>query len=295
MSNMSIRLRFIILIGIISLIAITLFAFLSYRFTINSAFKEAQRKGKIVFTFIESSRTFFKDEQRPLVMKIADKDRFFPNLMSGFAVTRGIWDQFSKELPDYSFKQATIDPLYPPNKADKNELEIIAEFSKNQELKIKEGILERNGENYFYFARPIKVGKGCLRCHGDPADAPKDQIEIYGTQNGYHWQEGATVASFITYVPIQKTLEEAKKSALILFLIGLGAIVLLVFFIWFFLNRNLVKPITMLEARTTQISLGKQLVEKIDHSSNDEIGALARSIDRMRISTLKLLERYSKK
>jgi len=47
----------------------------------------------------------------------------------------------------------------------------------------------------------------------------------------------------------------------------------------------------MLENQTTEISLGKNLEEKVEHGSNDEIGALSRAIDRMRISTMKLLER----
>jgi len=291
---MSIRVRFILIIGVISLIAATLFAFLSYRFTVNNALEEAKKKGNIVFTFIESSRKFFRDQQRPLVMDIVEKDRFYPTLMSGFAFTRGVWDEFAQELPDYRFKQATIDPLYPPNKADAQELDIIAEFAANKGMKTKEGIMEKEGERFFYFARPVKVGKGCLRCHGNPDDAPRDQVEIYGQTNGYNWQEGATVASFITYVPIHAAMEEAKKSAITLFLFGLLGITLLVVVIWIFFNRSLVKPITMLEARTTEISLGKNLEEKVDHPSNDEIGSLARAIDRMRISTMKLLERCRK-
>ena len=290
--DMSIRTRFILIIGVISLIASVLLAFLSYRYTVNSAFAEAKKKGAIVFTYIDASRAFFRTEQRPLVMDIVEKERFYPNLMSGFAVVRGIWDHFAKELPDYKFRQATIDPLYPPNKADKDELAIIAEFDANKGLKTKEGTLEKNGEQFFYFARPIKVGKNCLRCHGNPDDAPRDQIELYGTQNGYNWQEGATVATFITYVPIQKALDEARKSAVTLFAFGLSGMVLLIVVIWFFFNNYLVKPIKMLETRTTEISLGKNLETTVKHSSRDEIGSLARAIDRMRISTMKLIERW---
>jgi len=291
---MSIRVRFILIIGVISLVAAALFAFLSYRFTVNNALEEARKKGNIVFTFIESSRKFFRDQQRPLVMDIVEKDRFYPTLMSGFAFTRGVWDEFVQELPDYRFKQATIDPLYPPNKADAQELDIIAEFAANKDMKTKEGIMEKGDSRFFYFARPVKVDKGCLRCHGNPDNAPRDQVDIYGTSNGYNWQEGATVASFITYVPIHTAMEEAKKSAITLFLFGLLGIILLVVVIWFFFNGSLVKPITMLEARTTEISLGKNLEEKVEHPSNDEIGSLARAIDRMRISTMKLLERCRK-
>jgi len=287
---MSIRIRFLLIIGVLSLLASVMLAFISYRFTVNSAFTEAKRKGNIVFTFIESSRRFFRNEQRSLVMDIVEKDRFYPNLMSGFAFTRGIWDEFVKELPEYQFKQATIDPLYPPNKADPQELAIIAEFEANSNLKTKEGILKKDNQQYFYFARPIKTSKGCLHCHGNPDDAPRDQIELYGKENGYHWKEGTTVASFITYVPIQQALEEAKKSAITLFLFGLSGILLLMLIIWFFFNGYLVKPITMLEKRTTEISLGKNLKESVSHRANDEIGSLARAIDRMRISTMKLLE-----
>lgn len=291
---MSIRLRFVLIITIISLLAAVSLAFLSYRFTVNSAFEEAKKKGNIVFSFILSSREFFKNEQRSLVMELVEKDRFYPNLMSGFAVTRGIWDEFVQKLPDYRFKQATIDPLHSPNKADPQELALIADFEADKELKTKEGIMEKDGARFFYFARPIKVGKGCLRCHGDPDDAPRDQIEIYGTENGYNWKQGATVSAFITYVPIQKALEDARKSALLLFAYGLAGIILLTLVIWFFFNHYLVKPITLLEDRTTEISLGKNLGESVSLGANDEIASLSRAIDRLRISMVKLLERCKK-
>lgn len=287
---MSIRLRFVLIIGVMSLIATVTLAVLSYRFTVNGSFEEAKKKGNIVFSFIEASRLFVKNEQRPLVQSIVGKDRFYPTLMSGFAVTRGIWDEFDKILPDYRFKQATIDPLYAPNKADHEEKALINEFNSNPKLKTKEGILKKDGTKYFYFALPINVEKKCLTCHGNPEDAPKDQVEIYGTTNGYNWTEGDIVAAFITYVPIQKALDEARTSALILFSYGLSGIILLSLVIWFFFNRYLVKPISILENRTTEISLGKNLEERINIGSNDEIGSLSRAIDRMRISTMKLLK-----
>ena len=291
---MSIRLRFILIIGICSLVAAVVFAILSYRFMVNVSIDEAKKKGNIVFTFIESSRAFYRNEQRPSIMRLVEKDRFYPNLMSGFSITRGVWDEFTKILPDYRFKQATLDPLYAPNKADPDEIALIAEFDSNKNLKTKEGILDKDGESFIYFARPIKVKKGCLRCHGDPADAPKDQIEIYGSQNGYNWTMGSTVAAFITYVPIQKALQDARKSATILFIFGLAGITLLTCIIWFSFNKYVATPISKLESRATEISLGKNLTESIIVESNDEVGSLSRAIDLLRISVVKMLERYQK-
>ena len=64
--------------------------------------------------------------------------------------------------------------------------------------------------------------------------------------------------------------------------------------LWIFFSMYIIKPITMLEERATEISLGKNLSEPIVTPSNDEIGSLARSVDRLRISVEKMLQRFKK-
>ena len=291
---MSIRIRFLSIIGILSLIAAVCLAFTSYRFSVNNAMKEAKNTGSLIFNYLDASRMYFRDHQRPLIMDLVEEDRFFPELMSGFTLTRGIWEKFSQKVPDYVFKQATVDPLYPPNKADEQELKIIDLFRNNPKMKTTEGIVEKNGSNFYYFARPVKMKKKCLRCHGDPVNAPKDQVEIYGSETGYHWTDGDTVASFVVYVPIQKALDSAKDSARILFLIGMAGIIILMLVIWICLNKFVINSVKMLEERTTDISLGKNMDNTIETSNEDEIGSLARAIDRLRISMIKMLERCQK-
>ncbi|WP_167506076.1 Tll0287-like domain-containing protein [Desulfosediminicola flagellatus] len=291
---MSIRIRFIVVIAALSFIAIGGFAWLSYSFTYKNSLQEARNKGEIVSTFLEASRSFYRTKQRPLIMDIVDKERFYPEIMSGFTVTRGVWEEFSGKLPDYKFKQASIDPLYPLNKADSDELKLIQEFDANKILKKKEGIIEKKGAKFFYYAQPITVKEKCLRCHGDPKDAPEEQRKLYGTTNGYHWVDGATVATYITYVPIKTAVDAAKKSALTLFGYGLAGIVCLSGVIWFFFEKRIIAPIVRLEKRTSEISLGKKLEEKIIVTSGDEIGSLGNAIERLRISVLKLMEHYKK-
>jgi len=156
-------------------------------------------------------------------MELVDEDRFYPELMSGFVVTRGIWDVFKEKNKGYDFKQATLDPLYQPNKADSDEIKMIDAFRASPDLQMLEGVIDKSGEKYFYLAYPIKVdAQDCLRCHGDPVNAPRDQIEIYGTGNGYHWQIGDTVSAYVIYVSIQEALASAKQMAGMLFLVGIG-------------------------------------------------------------------------
>ncbi|MEN8139732.1 MAG: DUF3365 domain-containing protein [Thermodesulfobacteriota bacterium] len=288
---MSIRARFLLLIGVLSLIAASTLAFISYHYSVSNTFNEAKEKGKLIFDYLEASKVFFREEQRPLINKLVEEDRFYPELMSGFVMTRGVWDRFKRNNPDYIFKQATVDPLYPPNKADNSELKIIGEFRANDALKTSEGEITIEGEEYFYFARPIKVKSKCLRCHGDPADAPRDQVEIYGTAEGYHWKDGDTVAAFMVYIPIAKALAKARQSGISLFIVGIAGIVILMTILWFFFDRSIISPITLLKQAATDISLGKNLKTSIGAQSKDEIGALSRALDRLRISVDRILER----
>jgi len=290
---MSIRVRFMILMAILSLTASLSLAVVSYRFNVKSALTEAKIKGNLVFNYMKSSRDYFKTYQLPAVYEAAGRDEFIPELMSSFAVARGVFESFSKTTPDYLFKQATKNPLVPSNKANNQELDIIKQFQDKQQLTNSEGRIQKNGQAYYYFAQPIRVNEeGCLECHGDPQNAPDELLDIYGEKSGFNWELGETVSALIVYIPIQKALDQAKKLSGVLFLIGAGGIVLLMLIIWFFFSRYVVKPLIILEQRATEISLGKNLTENIEMQGKDEIGSLGRAIDRLRISVNKLLERY---
>lgn len=289
---MGIRSRFMVIMAIIFGIATVLIGVASYKFSEQNALREAKSKGQLIFNYILANRSFYKNHQRPLIMEVFEEDRFYPELMSGFVLTRGTFDIFKKKLTGYDFKQATIDPLYPPNKADANELELIAKFQKDPSLKADEGIMEKGGEKFFYLAKPIRVeGKGCLRCHGDVNDAPKDQVEIYGTENGYDWKIGDTVASYVVYVSVQEALANAKNAAIILYGIGAGCLLVALAGLWIFMDKFIVKPIVVLSDKAEEISLGKNLEEKVGVERNDEIGALGSAIERLRMSMVRILKR----
>ena len=293
---MGIKGRLITIVSLLSVAAVSIIGVASYKFSAMNAIAEGQEKGNIIFNYIMAQRDFFREEQRSLAMEIVEQDRFYPSLMSGFVVTRATWDRFKKNLPGYIFKQATVDPLFPANKADSDELNIISEFRNDNSKKKLEGLISKEGVDYYYIAKPIRIiKKGCLRCHGNPENAPKDQIEEYGTENGYNWKMGDTVATFIVYVSIDKALEKARKTSTVLVLIGAGTILLLIGFIWLFINRSVVNPILKLSTRTEDVSLGKNLQETIEHRKNDEIGHLASAINRLRISLVKVLKKMNNK
>jgi len=288
---MGIRMRSILIMGILGLLAITAIGVTSYQLSVKNALNEAKNKSKIILNYAMATKQYMKKVQRPLVKELIEEDRFYPELMSGFVAARGTFELFQQSSPDYTFKQATIDPLNPSNRADSEELKFIDFFAKNPESKSSEGVITKNGTDLFYFAQPIKVNSsGCLNCHGDPYDAPKDQVEIYGTETGYNWNLNDTVAAFIVYIPTAEAIAAAKTLSLTLMAIGAGGIFLVLLILWFFLDRSIVVPIVDLARRTEDFSLGENLNAPITNKSKDEIGTLAHSIERLRISLVKLLQ-----
>lgn len=290
---MGIRAKFIIIITVLSLLATIAIGYTSYMLSRQSAIAEAKSKGEIIYNYIEASSRFFGKEQYPLIKDlIGDPDVFIPELMSRFVVNRMEYEIFQETLEGYIFKQATLDPLWPDNKANVEEAKVIQYFSSNPTAEAKQGIMDRGGDKYFYTAEPIKVTKAfCLTCHGDPADAPADQRDIYGVENGYNWEMDSTVGTSIIYISISKALADAKQSAMKIFSVGLGCLLVTIVCIWVFLDRSVVGPIIHLSEAAKDISIGKNLCDSIHTDSSDEIGGLANSIDRMRISVNKLLKR----
>ncbi|WP_028581229.1 Tll0287-like domain-containing protein [Desulfogranum japonicum] len=295
---MSIRVRFLFLIGVLSVMSILIIGIFSYQFSMDKALTDAREKGELVFNFLEASRAHFRNEQKPNIEKLLNtstlQEELPAHLVSGFALTRGVWDKFLERNTDYIFKQATLDPLVETNKADEEDLKIIRDFQANPGKVQLSGTTVRENGKYYYLAEPIPVKKKCLTCHGDPQDAPAWQRKIYGTENGYNWKEGDIASAYIVYVPVQKAVTLAQKNALVLIGIGTSVILVLMLLIWATFQRYVINPLSMLEERTVQISLGKNLDSPIGIQSKDEIGALASAVDRLRISVEKMLSRLKK-
>jgi HAMP domain-containing protein len=291
--KMGIRAKFITIISVLSLLATIAIGYTSYMLSRQSAIADAKSKGEMLFNYIEATGLFFGRYQKPLIDElVTDKNKFIPELMSLFAVKRMGYDLFAKSQQGYQFKQATLDPLWPDNKADADERKIIQYFASNPSAKEKEGLVERGGEQFFYTAKPVRIEKDfCLNCHGDADMAPKDQQEIYGTEHGYNWKLNDTVGASMIYVSVTHALATAQQSALKIFFIGIGCLLVTIICIWVFLDRGVVGPIIRLSDVAKNISIGKNLCDSAHSDTKDEIGVLANSIDRLRISVNKLLKR----
>lgn len=291
--SLGIRAKFITMMSALGVVALIGMGYGAYNFSLQNSMQEADTKAKMMEAYVKAGRAYFMKEQRPLINILVEADRFYPELQSGFGITRRILDQVQeKSLQGFQFKQASLVPHYPPNKADLFEQKIIKQFQagKMQELT---GTMEKNGEPFYYRSRPVKMTKGCLACHKDPDGAPKDLIELYGT-DGFdkNFKSGDIFAAYMVYVPLGPAISAAKFQASILFAGGASIMIIGLLVIYFFLDIRIVKPLMELSGRTQEVSVGRNLEKTLlSGKMKDEVETLARSIDRLRISLVKMLKR----
>jgi hypothetical protein len=85
-----------------------------------------------------------------------------------------------------SFRVVSDEVRQIANTPDPFESRAISEIKSNPENAFFEGF--ENGE--YRYAEPVFVTKACLKCHGDPRDAPKEVIEKYGAEKAFGYQAG---------------------------------------------------------------------------------------------------------
>jgi signal transduction histidine kinase/ActR/RegA family two-component response regulator len=160
---------------------------------------EAQNRAALVLQFGKASRAYTKQTLRPAVQ--AHSEEMIFEAMSSTFVTRGIFENFAKSMPEYRYRQATLNPLNLDNKADKYERTLVEKFQSNPNLNEDSGYRSIDGQEFYYTARPIRVEPKCLECHGDPAEVLPAIVDRYGSTHGYNWAVGETAAAQIIEVP----------------------------------------------------------------------------------------------
>jgi len=147
-------------------------------------------------------------------------------------------------------------------------------------------------------------GNRTKRMFKDPVALRASQNEIAGLKQIYKRDTGATMwdVSSPVYVKgkhwgcfrIGVSIEriEKKKLEMLLLLLGLfGVFAVLVALIIFSMIKKAIRPIETLTVAAKNISLGKELGKRIRPETVDEIGALTKALDRLRISMKAAMER----
>ncbi len=178
----------------------------------------------------------------------------------------------------------------PKNQPDAFEKEAIGIFKEDKARKFVDGYV---GNTYRY-ARPIFVKKSCLKCHGQPEDAPREVIEKYGSEKAFGYKVGDVRGIVSVKLPTQ-----SWQDLLMIFAnpVAIGMIVFAFLVNFLFTQNVIIKRLGKLTSDVTAIAKGKlstPLQYTDPKKSNDEIDHAYHAVDLLKKSMNILLKRLKK-
>lgn len=277
---MSLRLKFNIALLIAMCLGAVVSGWFAHQLLQSNARDEVLDTARIMLQSAVAVRGYTVGEIRPL-LAMQQKRQFVKQTVPAYAARQYI-TQVQQEYPDYSYKEATLNPTNPADRAADWEADIINHFRSHDE--VKELIGERNTATgrMLYLGTPIKItNKACLACHSTPAAAPQTMIEAYGSANGFGWQHNEVVGAQLVSVPMSLPLARADK-AFVAFMSSLvGVFIVIVVLINILLHVVVIKPVTVLADKANEVSMGALTAAELDIKGHDEISSLGQSFNRM--------------
>jgi protein-histidine pros-kinase len=273
-------------------VALAATGYVSWMLLERNARDEIAQNARLLMDTALAARTYTSTQVNPL-LETQMKYTFLPQSVPAYSATE-VFNDLRKKHSEYGYKEAVLNPTNPRNRATDWEADIITQFRGNKDSSEMIGDRETPTGPSFYVARPIRISNpACLRCHSTVDAAPKTMIERYGPANGFGWTLNDVVGAQIISVPTKVPLERARQA----FQVFMGSVTVVFVIIGVVLNLMLwavvIRPIGKLSHFADRVSLGELDMPEFERRSPDEIGALARSIGRMRTSmvqAMKMLE-----
>jgi HAMP domain-containing protein len=273
---------------VVSLIGLALSYRVADRLLQENARSEIQGNARLLVESALAVRTYTNKQINPL-LKTQSRYGFLPQRVAAYSA-KEYFKNLRQQFPDYTYREATLNPTNLADRADDWEAEVVRHFRDNADVKELIGERETAVGRTLYLARPIRIADAaCLECHSSVAVAPQSMLDTYGTANGFGWQlkdvVGAQIVSVPYAVPVQRA--NAALSSFARILAGL--------FVFLFVVGNIlmttlvVRPVVKLSAIADQVSKGNMDAPEFPAKGGDEIAALGLSFNRLRISLRKAI------
>jgi protein-histidine pros-kinase len=268
-------------------IGCVLIGFAAYRFLMRNARAQVIQQAELMIESARSTRQYTSDDLAPLLDDFSSQGaRFIPESIPFYAATV-TFDYLRKQYPDYSYKEAALNPTNLRDRAVDWEADLINYFRNHGKEKEIVGERDTPTGRMLYIAHPITTEQACMQCHRRAEEAPPGLVKTYGSVNGFGWKSNETVAAQIVSVPMAVPIQIARSAfqTLILYLLVGGAISLAAIDAAVLLL--VIRPVRKLSQVADRISTGDMSLDELPVSGNDEIAGLTASFNRMIVSLQK--------
>lgn len=286
---MGIRFKFNLVLLAVFTAGLALTGWISYGLLQANAKDEVVRNARLMLESALAIRGYTIKQVKPH-LELQLMRVFLPQSVPAYAATETV-NELRKAHPDYSYKEATLNPTNPRDRAVDWEADVVRDFRDHAETKELVGERDTPTGRALFIARPIKiVDPACLACHSVPQAAPASMIKLYGESNGFGWKWNEIVGAQIVSVPMTLPIRNAER-AFRAFMASLAAVFLAAFVVLnLMLGWLIVRPIRRMSDTADKVSTGDFSRAELPAQGKDEISVLAASFNRMRRSLQKAMQ-----
>jgi HAMP domain-containing protein len=290
---MKLVVKFNLVFLLVFLIGLATAGFVSDQLLQKNARDEIVLNARLVMESALATRAYTSTQVGPL-LQTQMKYKFLPQSVPAYSATE-VFNGLRKSFPDYAYKEATLNPTNPSNRANDWEADIVHQFRNSTDKPEVVGERDTPNGKSFFIARPIQIKQEtCLYCHSTVDAAPKTLVERYGPANGFGWKLNEVIGAQIVSVPTEVPIARAN-AAFKTFMVSLTVVFAFIFvalnlMLWYMVIR----PVTQLSKFADAVSQGENLdTSDFPVTSRDEIGVLTQSFNRMKkslVQAMKMLE-----
>ena len=246
------------------------------------------QNARIMMETALAMRGYTVGQIKPLLLPLM-QDTFLPQSVPAYSATE-IFNALRENHPEYTYKEATLNPTNPRNRAVDWETDLVNEFRRDPSRREIVGERDTPLGRSLYLSKPITIGdRACLSCHTTPEEAPQTMLAVYGREGGFGWLMDETIGAQIVQVPMSEPARLAAMAFRHLLLVLVGLFVFTLLAVNLLLHFVVVRPIGRLSAMADRVSRGDPDVADVAVRGRDEVAVLAGSFNRMRISLAKAM------
>jgi len=280
--------KFNLVLAGIFLLAYVASAIVAYSVLQSNAREEVLRTGRLMMEAASSARDYTTSHVKPL-LETQLKYLFLPETVPAFAATEQ-FNELRKKHEDFGYKEATLNPTNPRDRASDWEADIVNRFRNSPTTPELYGERDTPTGRSLFVARPIQIkNPACLECHNTAETAPRTMIDVYGSSNGFGWKMNEVIGAQVVSVPMAVPVARATQSFRTFMLSLAGVFVLVVVLLNAMLYAIVVKRVTRLAKIANEVSLGNMDAGDFKSRSKDEIGVLTDALGRMKASVVQAM------
>jgi protein-histidine pros-kinase len=280
---MGLRAKFNLAIVIAFLAGFTVTGFLLLQRFEANARSDAIQNARVMMASANAIRYYTSHTIQPLI-GVEREGTFLLASVPAFAA-QFHFQAIQYEFPDYSYKEAVVNPTNLAHRTTDWEADVVAFFRGHQTQ--QEFIAERDTPSgrLLSLAHPISVTeRSCLACHSTPGDAPASMRKLYGDANGFGWQVGEIIGAQVISVSMNNALTQARETLKTFLLLIFGVFVLMIIILNALLHYLVIRPVIEISTIATEVSMGSSDAKQFNISGEDEMALLSKAFNRMRRS-----------